>query len=295
MKKLLCALLVCAICLSLAACGRDKAPAGGNAGDAAASDRVAPQATAVPEEGGHGEEDQSKALNDMPTLEPVVAIGGSDEDLGGGAPADYYDIAAVLSGEVPDDREATEGESGDASGQDFDTYDETAQPQTSGYVMDPSVYQYSALIDTALGFTFNYPSHWENVPGVFTVCYREKVEPGDFPARVAISAKKLVHSPEGTVLTDELTSYMRMVYKQYDPHTFQVGVPNTEDTFLGKQAYSNTYLAYSGETEVKGFVIGRAVKRTLYVFHFCATYEDYAAMESMMRYMLKSVELIDEE
>ena len=51
----------------------------------------------------------------------------------------------------------------------------------------------------------------------------------------------------------------------------------------------------SGETEVKGFVIGRAVKRTLYVFHFCASYEDYAAMERVMRYMVNSVELVDDE
>ena len=60
-------------------------------------------------------------------------------------------------------------------------------------------------------------------------------------------------------------------------------------------AYSNTYLAYSGETEVKGFVIGRAVKRVLYVFHFCAAYEDYQAMESIMRYILNSVQLVGEE
>ena len=88
---------------------------------------------------------------------------------------------------------------------------------------------------------------------------------------------------------------MRTISKQYEPKTVQAGTPNYEDTFLGKQAASNTYLAYSGENEVKGFIIARAVKRTLYVFHFCATYEDYGAMESMMRYMVRSVELVGDE
>ena len=282
MKRIICALLVCALCAcALSGCGKKESA------DAA----QAPQAnfdvdtTAVPEEGDHGEEDQSLALEAMPTLEPVVRI-----DDGSGQ-SDYYDIAAVLSGQqTGEDAEAI-----DDGGEPAEDSGDNPQPRVASGGIDPGAYQYSALIDTSLGFTFNYPSHWENVPGVFTVCYREKVEPGDFPARVAISAKKLVHSPEGTVLSDELTSYMRMVYKQYDPDSFQVGEPNAEDTFMGKQAYSNTYLAYSGETEVKGFVIGRAVKRTLYVFHFCASYEDYAAMERVMRYMVNSVELVDDE
>ena len=64
---------------------------------------------------------------------------------------------------------------------------------------------------------------------------------------------------------------------------------------MGKQAYSNTYLAYSGETEVKGFILGCAIKRRLYVFHFRASYEDYTAMEKVMRYMAQSVERVGEE
>ncbi len=277
MKKLFFALLLCALCaFALSACHRQPAP------DASRMDRGAATPTAVPEEGSHGEQDQSKALETMPTLEPVEAIGTDDGPVGDGSAASdmYFSVDDLIN-------QASE----------FDTYEESepTQARGAGYSIDPSTYQYSALIDTSLGFTFNYPSHWESVPGVHTVCFREKVEDGDFPARVAITAKKLVHSPEGTVLTDELTSYMRMVYKQYEPDSFQVGTPNSEDVFMGKPGYSNTYLAYSGETEVKGFIIGRAVKRTLYVFHFCATYEDYAAMEGMMRYMLKSVELVEQD
>ena len=277
MKKILIVLMLFALyTCTLAACGRQPASDAGRNG-AGSSDAQAP--TTVPEEGSHGEVDQSKALEAMPTLEPVVAIDADGPDAGNASDASdaYFSVEDLI-------RQTEE----------FDTYDESAQPGAVRAI-DPTTYQYSALIDTSLGFTFNYPSHWENVPGVYTVCFREKVEAGDFPARIAITAKKLVHSPEGTVLSDELTSYMRMIYKQYEPDSFQVGTPSSELNFMGKPGYSNTYLAYSGETEVKGFIIGRAVKRTLYVFHFCATYEDYAAMESMMRYMLKSVELVEQD
>lgn len=277
MKKLLCAILLCA--LLLCGCGRQPDPDGAperSTGDAA------PSTTEVPQEGDHGEVDQSKALAEMPTLEPAERITGDGAGTDG-----YFSLDGLT--DAPEDASAV-------APSEFATYDESAQarPQRASNVIDPSTYQYSALADNKLGFTFNYPTHWENVPGVFTVCFREKAEEGKFPPRVAISAKKLVHSPEGTVLSDELSSYMRMVYRQYDPNTFQVGIPNTDDRFMGKKAPSNTYLAYWGETEVKGFVIGRAEGRTLYVFHFCASYEDYTALEGVMRYMLQSVQLSED-
>jgi hypothetical protein len=96
-------------------------------------------------------------------------------------------------------------------------------------------------------------------------------------------------------MIEQLSNYMRLVHKQYDAATFQAGTANGDETFLGKRAMSNTYLAYSGENEVKGFIIGTSVGRVVYVFHFCATYEDYTAMESMMRYMVKSCELVERD
>lgn len=283
MKKLLSLALILALCaLAMAGCKKaaptEDAPEGHFALPAA-------ETTATPDEGYHGEEDQSAALQAMPTLEPVVPIGedGGSPSEGGGTD-DYYSIDALLS-DVPDEAPAPEPVPEGSA-------DSEATP-TKRPAVDTSTYQYSALTDTSLGFTFNYPSHWENVPGVYTVCFREKVEQGDFPARVAITAKRLVHTPDEQVLTDELTSYLRLVHKQYEAASFQAGTPSTEETFLGKPAMSNTYLAYSGENEVKGFIIGTAVGRTMYVLHFCATYEDYAAMESMMRYMVKSAEIVE--
>jgi len=251
----------------------------------------------VPQEGGHGEEDQSAALANMPTLAPAVPADGAAEDDeyvdddDDDDDDDYYSMDALLNSD------SGNGEAPQAA-QDTQHAEEGAPAATArpgGSVIDPNTLSYNALNDPDLKLTFNYPANWINVPGVYTVCYREAVEPGEFPARVAISAKQLVHSPEGNVLTDELTGFVRVIRKQYDANTFQLGTPNAEDTFLGKPALSNTYLAYSGETEVKGFVIGQSVGRVLYVFHFCAAYDDYAALERVMRYMLNSIQIIQAE
>ena len=288
MKKLLCALLACALCgCALTGCSRRSAPE--SAGTAQGAPAGNPEVTPVPEEGGHGEEDQSQALADMPTLAPVQpAEGVADDDYvdddDDDDDGDYYSMDALING--TEDADASE---------DAPSPDQSPTPRPGGSLIDPYTLSYSALSDPDLKLTFNYPSDWVNVPGIYTVCYREAVEAGEFPARVAISAKQLVHSPEGNVMTDELTSFVRVIRKQYDANTFQLGTPNFEDTFMGKQAMSNTYLAYSGETEVKGFVIGQSVGRVLYVFHFSASYDDYTAMERVMRYMLNSVQFVQEE
>ena len=284
---LICAITVC----TLAGCGKKASPDDARTpGSATAAN---PAVTVVPEEGGHGEEDQSQALANMPTLAPAVPVDDDeyvdddDDDVDDDADdEDYYSIDALINSSTGD-------ETAEAGAQP--SADQTPTPNPGGNVIDPNMFSYTALNDPDMKLTFNYPTNWVNVPGIFTVCYREQVEPGEFPARVAISAKRLVHSPEGTVVTDELTEFVRVIRKQYDPNTFQLGTLNAEDTFMDKQAYSNTYLAYSGETEVKGFVIGQAIGRVLYVFHFSASYDDYTALERVMRYMLNSVQIVQEE
>ena len=176
-------------------------------------------------------------------------------------------------------------------------YTESAgvNPQGAATAINPAAYQYSAVMDENVDYTFNYPSHWEHVPGIYTLCYREPVEKGDFPARISIVRKKLVHTPDDIAMMEQLTSYMKMVSERYDGATFQTSTPDKEARFMGHKALSNTYLAYWGDIEVKGYVVGVAIDRTLYVLHFCATYEDYAAMEGVMNYMVQSVQLREPE
>ena len=141
------------------------------------------------------------------------------------------------------------------------TYDESADTAAheGPSAIDTNAYQYTQVADENIDFTFNVPAHWQLVPGIYTVCYREEVAEDDFPARLAITRKKLVHTPDNRALMEQLTSYMKMVGKQYDKATFQTSEPNREATFMGRPAFSNTYLAYWGELEVKGFVIVNSV------------------------------------
>ena len=286
-KPLYLFLMLCLCAMVLCACHRGT---GENEDTAAQSDgsRFAPDVTAVPEVGSHGEEDQSRAVETMPTLEPVETVGSTEGDGAEGEDDGYFNIDALL------DRSIEGEEDGELV-----TGPELVQnpaPQPVNGRIDPNTYQYSALTDNSLGFTFNYPSHWVSVPGVYTVCFREPPsEDKPFPARVAITVKNLVHTPDETVMTEQMTSYMRIIHKQYDSSTFESGTPNLQDTFMGKPALSNTYLAFSGKTEVKGFVIGAAAGRTMCVFHFCASYEDYTALEGVMRYMLASVQPVQSE
>ena len=286
MKKLFSLILVISLCaLSLSACGRSD----DSSGKVSRDDVLA--GTPVPEEGSHGEEDQSAALKAMPTLAPLEPAEATE---GGGAMAGlddgYFDIDALLNQD--DDAGVADAPSAAASdAAESQPQPAVAAPASGG--IDASAYQYTTLTDTSLGFTFNYPSHWVNVPGVYTVCFREPAEEGKFPARVAITVKQMVHTPDEQVMTEQLTAYMRIIHKQYDSKTFQSGSPNMQDNFLGRQAFSNTYLAFSGDNEVKGYVIGTAVGRKICVFHFCAAYEEYAALESTMKYMLRSITAVE--
>lgn len=282
-------MLVCALCaFALSGCDRKQAEAGSPAQVA-----NAPAVTQLPQEGSHGETDQSAALANMPTLAPAQPLSDDDDEYVDDDDDEYVDDDEDVASDEYYSVDALIGEAQAADAAAEAT--PTPAPQTASAVIDPNTMQFTALANSSMKMSFNYPSNWVNVPGVYTVCYREMAEPGEFPARVAISGKLLVHSPEGTVVTDELTAFVRVIRKQYDANTFQLGTLNTEDTFMGKPALSNTYLAYSGDTEVKGYIAGVAVGRVLYVFHFSASYDDYAALERVMRYMLSSAHIVQEE
>lgn len=257
------------------------------------------------EVGTHGEVDQS-ALLGLPTLEPQETIDineiiaeeemlqGGEDDLSG---ADDGADAGI-------DFEGGDALAGDEESADVEPVtEETPEPDygedpnqivgnNTARRVDVSSVQFTALTDASLGFTFNYPSDWVNIPGIRTVCFHAPAEEGEFPARIAISVKKTSHTVESDVLMTQLTKFVRTISKQYASSTFQTGKINKKDSFLKRTAYSNTYMAYHGSTEVKGFVIGCAVGKSIVVGHFCSTYEDYAPMKSLMRYMFNSAQLL---
>lgn len=265
MKRSLCLILGIFLLFSLTGCTNQKDSQNAS-NDSQAN--FAPENTAVPSENSSIQEAANAfsggVIESQPTAEPVQPIEQTADQIQN---SDAFNTTDV-----------------------FGSYDEAAldsEHDSSG--IDLSSYNFSTVSDTSLGFTYNYPSHWINNPGVYTICYREEVEAGDFPARVAVTRKKLTHTADEDDITNELKSYLRTIYKQYDAKTFEVGSLNKSIPFMGQAGYSTTYLAFSGETEVKGFVICCQIERTLYVFHFSASYSDYLSMESMMQYMCKSV------
>ncbi len=155
----------------------------------------------------------------------------------------------------------------------------------------PSVYagySYSALTDTAFGFLMDYPSNWRNLPGKYTACFEEQVADQDFPARIAVTSKKMAHKPESNTVVKQFKAYAQQIYRQYDPKTFEFGELK-ECKFMGKKGYAINYLAYSGDIEVKGYMCCCAIDYTIYVYHFCSSYEDYDPMTPVLTRVRDSV------
>ena len=290
MKKTLCLALVLVLALSLlTGCARLR-----RRREQAKEARTTPEADFSPSEApgytitdGSSFEGVDGIGEAQPTARPVETLSPEDLALAAGK-------GALSQAEYTGEDDDVGIDTGDIVLGTYDEDSDNGSTHASASVIDTNAYQFSAIVDENIDFTFNYPSHWVNVPGVYTICFRESVEEGDFPARVAITRKRLVHTPDDAALMDELVSYMKRISTQYDRKTFQTSTPDREAVFMGRRAFSNTYLAYWGSIEVKGFVVGCAVGRTMYVFHFCASYGDYLAMENMMQYMLKSCKITTE-
>lgn len=170
------------------------------------------------------------------------------------------------------------------------TADPNAAPSAAA---NPYSYSFAALADTSFGFTFNYPTSWENLPGKYTVCFRQIVDQGQFPARVAVTKKTLAHKPKNSnTVLKQFQNYAQLIYAQYDAKTFEFGDLNSDATFMGQSAFEISYLAYSGSIEVEGYMICCAVDSDLYVFHFCAPREDFEALTPTMTRMRDSMAVV---
>lgn len=159
------------------------------------------------------------------------------------------------------------------------------------------VNRFSQLTGTGLGFSFNYPTDWTNLPGRSTVCYIQPIDEGTiYPARVAIALKTLSHKCGPQTAQEELINFLKIIRTQYDNKTFSVETKLDLDTrFMGNKAFSTTYLAYDGKQEIKGYVILTYFDRYVYVYHFLCAYDDYPAFMPAMTYMRDSVTVIQEQ
>ena len=172
--------------------------------------------------------------------------------------------------------------------------DATAAPTATPAPADGTTLTFARLTDASFGFTFEYPTQWTNLPGRYTVCFREPVGEDDFPARVAVTRKETAHTPSARTLLQQFYNYAEQIRAQYDESTFEYGELTENAAFMGETTgYAITYLAYSGDIEVEGYMICCAIGRAIYAFHFCASYDDYQAMASVMTRMRDSVALAE--
>lgn len=277
MKKFICIVLVCALALTMLS-GCDRKPVSAPAADVnEQSGSFAPETTAVASGGlvqaidGTQSASEPAVTNEQPVVQDAAA---SDEiAVDEAIPEPSLEPAPAVS----------EAPKSDTVIMPFATA--TPQPNVT-------VNSYSEISVEELGFKFNYPSNWNNLPGRSTVCYVQPLENGTvYPARVAVTMKKLPHKCKASEAQKELVEYIKMLMDQYDPDTFKVNKTLDEDTkFMGNKAMSTTYLAYDGEQEIQGYVILTYFERYLFCFHFLCAYEDYEAFQPAMIRMRDSVQ-----
>lgn len=272
LKKILCLALV--VCLAMfALCGCDRKTA------TLEAETVTPQETADAADSG--------LISAMEEANPPQEIDSAEWDA---SENDFGDENTSAETETDEQQEVAADETvaaqSDASvdAQPFATA--TPQPNTS-------VSNYSTVSGTGLNFKFEYPSDWTNIPGRSTICYVQPVGNGTvYPARVAVTMKKLAHKCSGeSEFKEELASYCKTLRTQYDEKTFKIETElDTETKFMGNSALSTTYMAYDGDQEIEGYVIMTYFERYLFCFHFLCAYEDYDAFSSVMRHMRDSVQ-----
>lgn len=274
MRKIAVFLLVCILLIvSLSGCsnGAEPASAPQEPANFLPDSTAVPAATAVP----------FATLTPEPTLPHVV-----DELLE--APVDP---TVEPNSEMLAAFGSTEDEDTDPAEEAAPTLEATRTPESTA-VSPYFNYNYSMLNDTAFGFVLSYPSTWRNLPGKHTICFQENVSDGDFAARVAVTSKKMPHKPDADALLEQFKAFAKQVYKTYDPSTFEFGDLQTSGSFMGKRAMEISYLAYSGDIEVQGYMCCCAVDYTIYVFHFCSPYNDYEDMLPVLTRIRDSVTLV---
>lgn len=202
-------------------------------------------------------------------------------------PASVVELTAEPTAE-PTEEPAATPTSEPVAAQPFVTA--TPQPNTT-------ISGYSEITGTGLGFKFSYPNGWQNIPGRSTICYVQPMENGTvYPARVAVTTKKLAHKCTEEKAQTELAEYIKLLMSQYDERTFEVAKDLDTDTrFMGSKAISTTYLAYDGDQEIQGYVILTWFEKYVFCYHFLCAYEDYAAFEPAIRHMRDSVQPVQSE
>ena len=279
MKRFICILLILALVgFALSGCDR-RSPASETSEDTEGS--FAPETTAV---GGLTQAVEDQGSTDEQPESAEAPVDESANAEGESADIESIDEQEAVQDQPVDQQSANEGDDPEAEVMPFAS--PTPQPNIA-------VSQYTEISAPGLGFRFSYPTNWVNIPGRSTVCYVQPLENGTvYPARVAVTMKRMPHSTNMEEVQTELVEYFKVLQSQYDNSTFKIDTQNVDVStkFMGKNSISTTYLAYDGSQEIKGYVIATYFERYIYVFHFLCAYNDYSSFEATLRYMRDSVQ-----
>lgn len=173
------------------------------------------------------------------------------------------------------------------------TPEPTATPEPVATV-PVSSYRYETINNVNLQVSFQYPSHWTNDPGKYTICYREPVNPGEAGGRVAVSAKTVSRAPDTTSLKKQLASFMEKVEASYFSFTAGDDV-QTDEAVFGTKGLSQTYTARDEEgNRYTGFVLMAYVSsnKRIYVLHFSAPSGRYEEMSTVLETIRQSLAVV---
>ena len=158
-------------------------------------------------------------------------------------------------------------------------------------VVEIKDYQYQKVSNQALGISFDYPSHWLNMPGSITISYVQPVEPGEVAARVAVSIKKNKKNLDSDGIRKELDKLVDKLSGSFE--NFRHGSVSKKVKLIGSNAYSVFYEAEKDGTPVKGFVIVtlKNSKNRLLALHFYAPTDKYADFTPVLKQIMGSIKL----
>lgn len=287
MKKLTVFLLLAALLLTLTACGSKEEPV-------VEATEVPVKITSIPAtplpmdyDSQADEVDEPDAYEEQDVADDMPVDEDAEPEAVEQTPPETLD--AIPSGETSNTQSFVADES-DTGSVKVPFASPTPQPNAH-------VTRFAEISGTGLGFKFNYPADWTNVPGRSTVCFMQPIGDGTvYPARVTMTLKKMSHDCGPKTTQEEIISFLKLIRSKYDSKTFKVSdTLDTTTKFMGKKGFSTTYLAYDGEQEIKGYVIMTYFERYIYCYHFVCAYHDYLSLETAMQYMRDSVTVVEEK
>ena len=149
-------------------------------------------------------------------------------------------------------------------------------------------YQYYLVSNSTLDVMFKYPSHWINQPGRSTISYIEPVDPGETPARLAVTSKLLSERPTGRQLKTHLDDFLALVEAQYP--NYEAGELKEDVAIMDATGIRQKYTARDPDTNdpITGYALVCYVRssRRVYLLHFTAptrVYDDLSAVVDVIR------------